>query len=441
MGIQLSPKAALAAGTFLGAFRSRLTAKGMAMDAAADLFEPIFAGVTSKNYAAQRPALDAALRATLRGRLASDADLGEVSELLQAIEGIEGGADTVTEANAGLPPHVMEDPEDADDETPEERDEDEACDRRARDAKMRLGRDASEEEIERLEEEEDPPEGRRSEAEDRARDAMRMRRAADARKLLGRDETEEETKKREEKDDAEDRKRAHDRRRMGRDYRRARDAHRTARDAHRRAAADWRKAHDGHAKAMDAKSAEDAARHARDMKKADDECKEAMDAMVKARDSRHEARDARRAHDKRYGRDDPPEFKGMPKPGGEMVTKEAMDAAISERVNDALRENDRKHREISEARVAVRPKAGDIAMDSAISSAGDVYARALDVLGVDHVGVRDAIALRKMFEIAPRRGGDPQRGNGGFAHDAAPSATAYQSFAQRFPNAAKIEHA
>ena len=69
MGIQLSPKAALAAGTFLGAFRSRLTAKGMAMDAAADLFEPIFAGVTSKNYAAQRPALDAALRAPLRGRL------------------------------------------------------------------------------------------------------------------------------------------------------------------------------------------------------------------------------------------------------------------------------------------------------------------------------------------------------------------------------------
>ena len=449
MRVQLSPKAALAAGTFLGTFGSRLKTRGMAMDAASDLFTPIFAGITARNFAAQRPILDAALRAALKGKMANDADIEEVTRLLEQIEGVEAGADTTTEANAGLPSYMMEDPEDADDETPEEREEDEGCDRRARDARHRLGRDARDEELERIEEEEEDPKTG-EEAEDRRRaddarrraDDLRARRADDARRLLGRDESEEEREKREEREEADDRRHARDRRVLGRDYRRARDAHHEALDAWRKSVADWRRAHDGHKKAMDAKHADDAARHARDMARADDECKEAMDRVKRARDARRKARDARRAHDKRHGVDRRADDRRGARDDmgvrGETVTKEAMDAAIRTSVSEAIAANDRKHREISDAIRAVRPKAGDIAMDSGINSASDVYARALDVLGVDHAGVRDAVALRKMFEIAPRPGGEPR--SGGFAHDSAPSATAYQSFAARFPNAAKIEH-
>jgi 8-oxo-dGTP pyrophosphatase MutT (NUDIX family) len=439
MKVQLSPKAALAVGAVLGHYAPKLKGVGMALDAAADLINPIFAGVTSKNYAVQMPALAAAVDAALRGKLANDVSIEDVTTLIGALQGAEAGADTVTEANAGLPSYMREEDADADDETPEEREEDEGCDRRARDARHRLGRDETEEEREEREEaddeapeEEDPPEGRRAAAEDR-----RAKRADDARRRLGRDETEEEREKREGEDRRADDRRAHDRRRLGRDYRRARDAHRSARDAHRRAAADWRAAKDGHARAMDGRDADDAARHARDMKRADDECRDAHDRMVKARDARHRARDARRAHDKRFGRDEPPEFKGRPNVGGTM-DKAAMDAAIEERVSAALRENDRRHREITEALEHVRTsRAGRIGMDGSIRTAADVYSRALTVLGEEHAGIRDAAALRRMFELASRPR-EQSRGNG-FAHDAAPASAAAE-FAEWFPGAARIEN-
>src|SRR5271157_601897 len=483
MVMQLTPKAAMAAGMFLGRYGAKLQSAGMAMDTASTLFNPIFAGITSKNFGAQRPALDAALRAALKGKLANDADISDVTELLQAIEGVEAGADTVTEANSGLPSYMHEEPEDADDETLEEREEDEGCDRRADDARRRLGRDETEEEKEEREEaedgenlsapgaQEDPPQGRepnllwdrrraddwrhaddrrRADAADRrARDAryraddMRNR-AEDARKRLGRDESEEEREKRESEIEAKDarqvRDRARDRRRLGRDYRRARDAHRPARDAHRKAVADWRRASDGHKSAMDGKRADDAARHARDMRDADDAARKAHDAMVRARDARHRARDARRAHDKRFGRDEPPPFPGRPNTGGTMepMTKAAIDEAIERRVADAVRANDQRHTKITEAFRVVRSKVGELAMDSSIRNASDVYDRALTVLGVEHAGIRDEIALKRLFEIAPRPGGDPRRNGNGFAQDAAP-ASAFNSFAKRFPGAASIE--
>jgi hypothetical protein len=396
------------------------------------------------------------VNAALKDKLANDVSIEDVTTLIGALQGTEAGADTTTEANAALPTYMQEDPEDAEDETEEERKEDEGCDRRARDARHRMGRDESEEEEERREEEEADdwahmPGSRRSSDESPSDldpkegkalvDDRRAKRADDAKRRLGRDETEEEREKREREDDAEDRIRARDRRRMGRDYRRARDAHRAARDAHRKAAADYRRAQDGHRNAMDAHKADDAAKCATDMKKADDEARRAHDALVKARDARHRARDARRAHDKRYGRDEPPPFKGRPNVGGGMdqqITKAAMDAAIKDQVSQAVRDNDRRHREIAEAMSLVRPKVGELAMDSTIHVAADVYDRALTVLGVEHAGIRDAVALKRLFEMAPRPGGEHHRSNGGFAQDAAP-ASAFNSFAKRFPGAARVE--
>lgn len=440
MGLQLSPKAALAEGMFLGHFGGRLKT-GLAMDSLPVAFGPIFAGITAKNFSAQRPALDAALRVALKGKLANDAEIEEVTNLLKQIEGVEAGADTTTEANAGMPAYMREEPEDADDETPEEREEDEGCDARARDARDRLGRDErDDEEDEREEENEFKPdtskEGARDarmRARDKARDAMRTRRADDARRRLGRDEEPEEKENREREEEAKDRREARDRRRMGRDYRRARDAHRAARDAHRRHANDWRRAHDAHKSAMDAKSADDAAKAAADMKRADDEARKAHDAMVRARDTRHRARDARRAHDTRRAKDENME------PRGDTVTKAAMDQAIATGVAAAVAANDRRHREIAEARSLVRVKAGDIAMDSGINTAADVFAKALDVLGVNYSGISDATALRRLYEVAPRRGGDGgNSGNNGFAHDAAP-ASASALFSKLIPGAASVE--
>jgi hypothetical protein len=438
MRVQLSPKAALLAGTILGHYAPKLKGAGMAMDAAADLINPLLAGITSKNYGAQAPAIAAAVSTALKGKLANDVSIEDVTTLIGALQGVEAGADTGTEANVGMPPYMREDPDDADDESEEEKREDEGCDRRADDARRRMGRDESEEEAERREDEEaddemNPLTGHVSDRKE-ARD---KRRADDARRRLGRDESEEEKEKREREESAEDRVRARDRRRMGRDYRKARDAHRGARDAHRKAVADWRKASDGHKSAMDARNADDAASCAEDMRRADDDARRAHDAMVRARDARHRARDARRAHDERHGRDEPPPFEGKPKPGG-TVDKAAMDAAIKkqveERVADALRENDRRHAAITEALRVVRPRVGELAMDSSIHAAADVYDRALTVLGVDHAGIRDATALKRLFEVASQASPRDRNPTDGFAYDSGgPTAEAAKSFDSLYP--------
>lgn len=118
----------------------------------------------------------------------------------------------------------------------------------------------------------------------------------------------------------------------------------------------------------------------------------------------------------------------------EPITKAAMDAAIQ----DAVRENDRRHHEIAEARRLVRPKVGELAMDSSIHSAADVYSRALTALGVEHAGIREPAALRRLFEVAPRPGGGERSSTVVLAHDASP-ATSFASFAKRFPGAERIE--
>jgi hypothetical protein len=118
------------------------------------------------------------------------------------------------------------------------------------------------------------------------------------------------------------------------------------------------------------------------------------------------------------------------------MDKAAMDAAIQKRVDEAVRENNKRHREIVDALRTVRSKAGEIAMDSSINNAADVFDRALTVLGIEHAGIRETTALKRLFEVAPRPGGE-QRVSG-FAQDAAP-ASSYSNFTKRFPGAANIE--
>lgn len=117
-----------------------------------------------------------------------------------------------------------------------------------------------------------------------------------------------------------------------------------------------------------------------------------------------------------------------------MVSKAAMDAAI----RDALASNDARHTAIGAALEAVRPKVGRIAMDSSIQNEGDVYGRALDVLGVPHAGITQLAALKAMFSMAQRPGGDHRDEPSRLAQDAA-SADSFKKFAEMFPGAAGIE--
>ncbi len=82
------------------------------------------------------------------------------------------------------------------------------------------------------------------------------------------------------------------------------------------------------------------------------------------------------AKDKRIGKDNPPPFKGMPKPGGTMVTQDSVNAAIKA-ATDTERKNQRA---IREAERVVRPLVGE--MSIAFDSADEVYKNALTMLGV-----------------------------------------------------------
>ena len=117
-----------------------------------------------------------------------------------------------------------------------------------------------------------------------------------------------------------------------------------------------------------------------------------------------------------------------------MVSKAAMDRAIQE----AIRGSDFRHRQIAEALEVVRPKVGKIAMDSAIQGEGDVYSRALDILGINHAGITELPALKQLFNLASRPA--PSSGQGGFAHDAAPKSGSFDTFRKMFGDqAASIE--
>lgn len=120
-----------------------------------------------------------------------------------------------------------------------------------------------------------------------------------------------------------------------------------------------------------------------------------------------------------------------------MISKSAMDQAIQ----NALRDNDARHRGIAEAIEAVRGKAGRIAMDSGIDNEADVYGRALDILGVPHAGITQLAALKQLYAMAPKPGGDAERQTGPrYAADAAPKAGAFDRFKSLFGDqAASIE--
>lgn len=129
-----------------------------------------------------------------------------------------------------------------------------------------------------------------------------------------------------------------------------------------------------------------------------------------AKDARH-AKDVRHAKDRKKARDNPPPFKGMPKTGGGMdrrgsahdsrdvVTREEMENGIAAAVkvvmdkqqgqkmayDKAIKEAQKVERDIREAERAVMPYVG--ALNMSFDSAEAVYAHTLRMLNIDVRGV------------------------------------------------------
>lgn len=123
----------------------------------------------------------------------------------------------------------------------------------------------------------------------------------------------------------------------------------------------------------------------------------------------------------------PEAFKGKPEVGGK-----AMDERIASAVKVATDSAIKIQRGIREAETAVRPWVGELTV--AFDSAEEVYRHALTMLGVEHKTVH-ATALRHVLDVQPKPGArSPAGGAPAVAMDAAQS----DSFAKRFPEAARL---
>jgi hypothetical protein len=119
---------------------------------------------------------------------------------------------------------------------------------------------------------------------------------------------------------------------------------------------------------------------------------------------------------------------------GQVVTKTAMDAAIQAAVTKAQETAIRNQRAIRNAERFVRPWVGDLAMDAARPS--DIYRATLKALGMDakQVDKMHADALLPVLESRPKPSARARTSERYIAQDAKPEA----SFLERFPDAKNI---
>lgn len=119
-------------------------------------------------------------------------------------------------------------------------------------------------------------------------------------------------------------------------------------------------------------------------------------------------------------------------PAKDMVTKTAMDAAITAAARKATADTMARLNAIREAEREVQPHIG--ALTGAMDSAEAIYSMALDSAKVDHKGITDITALRAMVKMLPLPNAAKPRLV--LASDAA----AAKSFNERFPEIAAVRH-
>jgi hypothetical protein len=151
------------------------------------------------------------------------------------------------------------------------------------------------------------------------------------------------------------------------------------------------------------------------------------------------AKDRRGARDRRHGRDEPPAFKGMPKVGGGMhgkdskfVSKVALDASI----RAAVEAERGTQKAIRDAEREIRPWVGQV--DMSFDSAEQVYRHALKMLNVSVRGVHQS-ALPTILRMQPKPG-DVRRAAAGAnnSRSAAMDGATPGNYADMFPEAKRI---
>lgn len=342
-------------------------------------FGTILEGTTAKNFNTKKAIIESCVRAAVRGKLAADADIEDLADLLDALADHDDTDEVDMDAlenNGGLPYGTSHEGSDTEpDETLAK-------------VKEFLKDKVSPEVIEQLDaftatdEETD---------EEKERRMMMERRGLDARNALGRDETEEERDARERRESAQDARNS-----LGRDETEEERKEREANDK----------------KARDARFA----RAARDAKK---------------------AVDAKKAKDVKNAKDNDPDEGDKKAMDGKYVTREAMDEAIATATKAAVKQTLTTQREIREAEEVIRPYVGKLALDEA-QSPTDVYRKALVSMGINTSGIHPT-AFRAILEAQPKPGGKNIRlGQDEAAPDSKKAAAANKDFHERFPGVARI---
>jgi hypothetical protein len=366
--------------------------KILAKDARLDL-NKIFSGVTAKNFPQKKKTI---LR-LLKPKLASDATIGEVAELLDMIDSHGVETDTATPKQcktvSKMTPPLDEEEETSDEEEAVEREAggEQAEHLREEENHQKEDDDAEEEEEDRedAEEEEEGEEGEGEEGEgndphSRLKSFLKGKVSDEdmehvSRIMNGDEEADMDAEDSDAEDsDAED----------GADDEDGSETEQERRDDEK--ARKEMEATNGKDKRAKDKRAKD--------KRAKDRCAEDKGATDK-KDKHVMDRRKKRASDTEAG---PPPFKGMPKPGGGMVDKKAMDAALDRAVADATRRTMDLSRQIRVAERFVMPWIGDAALDEA-ESPEEVYKIALDSLQIDVDDVHPS-AWKKILEMTPRPG-------------------------------------
>jgi len=134
---------------------------------------------------------------------------------------------------------------------------------------------------------------------------------------------------------------------------------------------------------------------------------ETVDKKARDKAARDKAARDKAARDRRGARDEPPPFKGEPKPGGkdEPITKGAMDAALAAQKKLIMDEQRLNAHAVQKARLRVKPVVGDLQM--AFDTAEELYCSVIgahtkiDAKTLKGVPVE---ALEQMVDMIPRPG-------------------------------------
>lgn len=454
--VQTKPRLSPIARTTRGALIAYVGPR-MAQDQAIPDFRPILEGVTAKNFDSMLPTIERKVKRLVSGKLAQDMEIMDIMPLLEHLEENKGeDMEAEAESSGGGPDDIENEPwseakdddhemvskikamleghvspelmakidemagAGSEDDDCENMMEDEVWDRRADDARHRLGRDETPEEEANRMEKEGAEDARhrlgRDEDDDEAED--RRHRAEDSRKRRGaRDK-----KRAEDRMEADDKMRAEDEDEDAAEYRhRAEDKKHRAEDRKRAVDAGRRMVRDAKRRAGDARrEADDKKRHADDRKRAEDRFK-------KAEDKRRKAEDGMR----RMGRDDPPEFPGKPETGGGMAPMRAQDIKLLVRqtAKQAHDEAIAQMREVQVAERFVSPWIGQFRRDMAFDSAQEVFHETLSALGVKHDKKWPQEALKALLIAIPKPSSQGTGSPSYMAHDAKPSD---KSFSERF---------